>query len=102
MFVDAIRSHSHSPGIQPSFEVSRALADADRLESLGAFGIARTFYVSGVMGGTIVSMHDPFATSRELDDRNFGVDHLFRKLHLIRYFHQYLHLHLNLLNLVHL
>jgi len=80
VFVDAIRSHSHSAGIQPSFEVSRALADADRLESLGAFGIARTFYVSGVMGRTIVSMHDPFAISRELDDLNFAVDHFFRKL----------------------
>lgn len=84
VFVDAIRSHSHSAGIQPSFEVSRALADADRLESLGAFGIARTFYVSGVMGRSIVSMHDPFATARELDDLTFAVDHFFRKLLQLR------------------
>lgn len=77
---DAIRAHSHSAGFEPRFFESCVLADADRLESLGAFGIARTFYVSGVMGRSIVDMADPFASQRPLDDLNFAVDHFFRKL----------------------
>ncbi len=80
IFQDAICAHSHSAGLTPKHLISEALADADRLESLGAFGIARTFYVSGVMGRSIVNMADPFAVDRPLDDLNYAVDHFYRKL----------------------
>lgn len=84
IFVDAIKAHSHSAGIKPVYLISEALADADRLESVGAFGIARTFYVSGVMGRNIVNMADPFASDRPLDDLNYAVDHFYRKLLTLR------------------
>ncbi len=84
VFQDAIVAHSHSAGITPQYLISEALADADRLESVGAFGIARTFYVSGVMGRSIVNMADPFASDRELDDLNYAVDHFYRKLLTLR------------------
>jgi uncharacterized protein len=84
IFQDAIVAHSHSAGITPKYLISEALADADRLESVGAFGIARTFYVSGVMGRSIVNMADPFATDRTLDDLNYAVDHFYRKLLTLR------------------
>jgi uncharacterized protein len=84
VFVDAIRAHSHSAGFKPAHVISEALADADRLESVGAFGIARTFYVSGVMGRSIVNMADPFAAVRPLDDLNYAVDHFYRKLLTLR------------------
>lgn len=84
MVEDAIRAHSHSAGFTPQYFESKVLADADRLESLGAFGIARTFYVSGVMGRSIVEMSDPFGVTREWDDLNYAVDHFFRKLLTLR------------------
>lgn len=60
------------------------MTDADRLESLGAFGIARTFYVSGVMGRSILDQSDPFAERRELDDLEFALDHFPAKLLKLR------------------
>lgn len=77
---EAIRTHSHSSGFEPSCIEAKIVTDADRLESLGAFGIARTFYVGGCMGGSILHQADPFARQRELDDRHFSLDHFFTKL----------------------
>jgi uncharacterized protein len=61
------------------------VADADRLESIGAFAIARTFYVNGLMRGQLVDFADPFARGdRLLDDRRFAVDHFYAKLLRLR------------------
>jgi uncharacterized protein len=80
LITEAIQTHSFSSGLRPQSNEAKIVTDADRLESLGAFGIARTFYVSGRMEGAIVSMMDPFAIERALDDRRFAVDHFFTKL----------------------
>lgn len=80
LIVEAIETHSFSSGLKPQSIEAKVVTDADRLESLGAFGIARTFYVSGRMGGAIVSMSDPFAAERALEDRRYAVDHFFAKL----------------------
>ena len=77
---DAIRTHSYSAGLRPGFLESEILCDADRLDALGAFGIARCFQVSGQLDRAIVDMADPFAGDRELDDLNYAVDHFFEKL----------------------
>lgn len=76
----AIRAHSFSAGVPAESTEARILTDADRLEALGAFGIARCFYVSGELQRSICDMADPFADERELDDLEFGVDHFFTKL----------------------
>lgn len=77
---DAIRTHSFSANLAPRFLESRILRDADRLEALGAFGLARCFQVSGALGRAIIDMADPWADGRELDDVEFAVDHFFTKL----------------------
>lgn len=76
----AIAAHSFSAGIAPETVEARILQDADRLEALGAVGLARMFLISGRMGGGIVDMADPMALRRPLDDKRFALDHLEVKL----------------------
>ncbi len=80
----AIRAHSFSAGIEAESLEAQILTDADRLDSLGAFGIARTFYVSGELQRSICEMEDPFADHRELDDLEYAVDHFYTKLLRLR------------------
>ncbi len=48
-----IESHSFSSGIEPKTLEARVLSDADKLDALGAVGVARTFLYSGERGRTI-------------------------------------------------
>lgn len=84
LVAEAIRCHSFSAGLIPRSFEAQVVADADSLESVGAFGIARTFYVAGRMGSAIVDMVDPAASERELDDRRFALDHFACKLLTLR------------------
>ena len=76
----AIAAHSFSAKITPVTPEARVLQDADRLEALGAIGIARMFHVSGAMGGGLFDADDPMALHRPLDDRAFALDHIETKL----------------------
>ena len=76
----AIEAHSFSAGIAPATDEARILQDADRLEALGAIGIARMFAVAGALGGALFDAADPMAQNRPLDDRAFALDHLEVKL----------------------
>lgn len=76
----AIEAHSFSAGIAARSIEAKIVCDADRLESIGAFGIARVFLVSGQLGGMICDMADPFARGRELDDVRYTVDHFYSKM----------------------
>ncbi|MFY0616244.1 HD domain-containing protein [Shimia sp.] len=71
----AIAAHSFSAGLVPKSQEARILRDADRLDALGAIGIARTFAVSGALGRAIYDEADPFAEQRDLDDGVFALDH---------------------------
>lgn len=70
-----IAAHSYSANIAPETIEAMILQDADRLDALGAIGIARTFAVSGALGLPIYDAADPFSKARQLDDRNFAIDH---------------------------
>ncbi len=76
----AIIAHSFSAGIPPETIEAKILRDADRLDALGAIGIARSFAVAGLLGQTLYHPEDPFAANRDLDDARFSLDHWREKL----------------------
>ncbi|WP_374035397.1 HD domain-containing protein [Bdellovibrio bacteriovorus] len=76
----AIESHSYSAGIKPETLEARIVQDADRLDSLGAIGIARCFAVTTQLSRPFYAEEDPWAETRELDDKSYGIDHFFSKL----------------------
>lgn len=79
----AIESHSFSAAINPRTLEARVVQDADRLDGLGAIGLARLFITAGLMRRPIYSENDPFCREREPNDAEFTVDHIFRKLFVV-------------------
>jgi len=76
----AIAAHSFSAGIPPESIEAKILQDADRLDSLGAVGIARVMYTSGAMNRALYDLADPMAEARTLDDIAYALDHFPAKL----------------------
>ena len=76
----AIAAHSFSARIPPETAEARIVQDADRLEALGAIGLARVFAVSGSMNTALFDADDPFAERRTLDDKAYALDHFQTKL----------------------
>lgn len=76
----AVVAHSFSAAIEPETLEACVLQDADRLDAIGAIGIARCFYVGGRMGSALYDPADPRASDRPLDDANFALDHFDAKL----------------------
>ncbi|MEL6677586.1 MAG: HD domain-containing protein [Pseudomonadota bacterium] len=76
----AIRAHSYSAGIPPETIEAKIVQDADRLESLGALGLARAFHVGGVLGRGLLDGEDPFAERRAVDEQAYSLDHFQTKL----------------------
>jgi uncharacterized protein len=75
-----IEAHSFSTGVEPQTLEAAILRDADRIEALGAVGIARCFSVSGALGRSLFQADDPFARDRKLDDQSYALDHFAVKL----------------------
>jgi uncharacterized protein len=76
----AIEAHSFSAAIAPRTIEAKIVQDADRLDALGAVGLARMFYTAGHMGSALAHPHDPLGESRQHDDRAFALDHIEIKL----------------------
>ena len=76
----AIEAHSFSAKIAPETLEAKIVQDADRLEALGAIGLARVFAVSGALGVALFDAEDPFARKRSLDDKQYALDHFQTKL----------------------
>lgn len=76
----AIEAHSHSANIAPQTLEAKIVQDADRLESLGAIGLARVFSVAGRLNVSLFNPDDPFADSRPLNDQRYALDHFQNKL----------------------
>lgn len=76
----AIEAHSYSADITPRSVEAQVVQDADRLDALGAIGIARCFMVGGSLGRALYHPDDPFCTSRDPDDATYTLDHFYEKL----------------------
>ncbi|OBT16948.1 phosphohydrolase [Vibrio sp. UCD-FRSSP16_10] len=76
----AIAAHSYSANITPTSIEAKIVQDADRLDALGAIGIARCIQVGSSFDAQLYSLDDPFADKRLLDDHKYTVDHFFNKL----------------------
>jgi uncharacterized protein len=76
----AIEAHGFSAAITPQTIEAGIVQDADRLDALGAVGIARLFYIAGSMHSQLSHPTDPLAFQRPLDDRRFALDHIAVKL----------------------
>jgi uncharacterized protein len=76
----AIIEHSFSKGLRPSCIEAAIVQDSDRLDALGAIGILRCAAVNTQMKSSFYDPFDPLAEMRELNDRNFMLDHYFVKL----------------------
>ena len=76
----AIHAHSFSANIPTNSKEAEILQDADRMEALGAMGIARLFYTAGRMKSSLYHTKDPEGKHRELDDTTYALDHIEAKL----------------------
>ena len=77
---DAIHDHSFSRNKIPTTIEGKILQDADRLDALGAIGIARVFAVGGFEKRSFYSVQDPFCKNRLPEDKIWTLDHFYRKL----------------------
>lgn len=81
LVLDAIESHSFSAGRMPSTHEGKVFQDADRLDALGAIGIARTFATGATFNSKLYSIDDPLGErGRAFNDKAFMIDHFFEKL----------------------
>lgn len=76
----AIEAHSFSAGIPARTLEAKVVQDADRLDALGAIGLARTLMLGATMQRELYHPEDPFAEAREPDDGIYTIDHLYCKL----------------------
>jgi len=79
----AICCHSYSANITPETLEARIVQDADRLDALGAIGIARCLQVSSQVQRPLYEPSDPFCEQRNPDDKSYTLDHFYQKLLLI-------------------
>ena len=76
----AIAAHSYSANITPETMEAKVVQDADRLDSIGAIGVARCLLTGVSFGAQLYDAADPWAENRELDDKTYSVDHFPVKL----------------------
>lgn len=76
----AIAAHSYSAGIAPETPEAQILQDADRLDAVGAIGLARTIAVGAELGRPLFHPTDPAARARPVDEKAWSADHLLEKI----------------------
>ena len=80
IILGVILDHSFSQNKIPKTIEGKILQDADRLDALGAIGIARVFATGGSLKRPFYNIDDPFCKKRTPDDHTWTIDHFFQKL----------------------
>ncbi len=76
----AIAAHSFSAKIPPQTIEAKVVQDADRLDAIGAVGIARCLMVGTSFGIPLYHPDEPFPQQRRPDDKQYIIDHFYVKL----------------------
>jgi len=76
----AIEAHSFSAKITPGTLEAQIVQDADRLDAIGAIGIARCLQTGSGMGRQLYDVDQPFPITRPAEDSVSTIDHFFTKL----------------------
>ena len=76
----AILAHSFSANVKTQSLEAEIVQDADRLDAIGAIGIARCFLTGAKLGRPLYSHTDPFCVKRSPDDASYTIDHFYAKL----------------------
>lgn len=76
----AVAAHSFSANIVPETLEAMVVQDADRLDAIGAIGIARCFTVGGALDTQLYDLDEPFPRIRKADDKEYVIDHFYVKL----------------------
>lgn len=80
LVLTCIRDHSFSKGVVPDFLEGKIVQDADRLDAIGAIGVARMFATCAEMQRPFYDNEDPFCEHRDANDKLYGMDHFYTKL----------------------
>ena len=75
-----VLTHSFTGGGVAASLEAQVVQDADRLEAIGAIGVARVFATGASFGAALWHSGDPWAQARDLDDKAYSLDHFERKL----------------------
>jgi uncharacterized protein len=62
---------------------ARIVQDADRLDAIGAIGIARCLMLGGALGKPLYNVEEPLPQVRAPDESQYVVDHFYQKLLLL-------------------
>lgn len=76
----AIHAHSFSAQVPLETLEAKIVQDADRLDALGAIGMARCFTVGGKLDRDLYDFNDPFCERKDPQDEIYTIDHFYKKL----------------------
>lgn len=76
----AIEAHSFTANVAPQTREAQIVQDADRLDALGAIGLARCLMLGGALGRPLYDPDEPFPVTRAPDDSRSNIDHFYTKL----------------------
>jgi len=76
----AILAHSYSAAVAPESLEAKVVQDADRLDALGAIGVARVILVGGALHSSLYQVDDAFCEKRTPNDKKYVLDHFYQKL----------------------
>jgi uncharacterized protein len=76
----AVAAHSFTANFVPQTLEARVVQDADRLDAIGAIGVARCLMLGGALSRPLYHPTEPFPLERTPDERAYSLDHFYQKL----------------------